>query len=761
MLSTGVPSLASTYNLSYDELGRLVGVVDDGGNTATYNYDALGNIVSIGRGNSAVSIVSFSPGSGPVGANVTISGAGFSATAGQNTVAFNGTSATIVSATTNQLVASVPAGATTGPITVTSPAGSATSTNSFSVIPVQAPTITGISPTIGVVGTTVSINGTNFQTSPIDNSLVLNARAVRVSTATPTAIGMVVPPSSSSGRFVVSTPYGRATSSQDFFVPPGSHTVADVGVTGRMTVGNSQTVTFATANQIGLILFDESTGHRVSLQVTNSSFGNCYGGSIQILNTDGSVAGNINLCAGSFLDTITLSASASYTVVINPPTNTTGSVTFMVYDVPPDAASTITAGGPPVTLAITAPGQDGILTFSGTASQRISLNMTQNTGFAPCGNLKIVNPDGTYLLNTGYCYGYFADAPTLPATGTYTIKFDPDPTRTGTATFTLYDVPPDAASTITAGGPPVTLAITAPGQDGILTFSGTASQRISLNMTQNTGFAPCGNLKIVNPDGTYLLNTGYCYGYFADALTLPATGTYTIKFDPDPTRTGTATFTLYDVPPDAASTITAGGPPVTLAITAPGQDGILTFSGTASQRISLNMTQNTGFAPCGNLKIVNPDGTYLLNTGYCYGYFADALTLPATGTYTIKFDPDPTRTGTATFTLYDVPPDAASTITAGGPPVTLAITTPGQDGVLTFTGAASQVVSLGMTQDSSFQPCGNVRITNPDGTTLVNSNYCYSYSSGALTLSVAGTYTIKFDPDPTKTGTATFTLSNQ
>ena len=33
----------------YDELGRLVGVVDGQGNAAVYNYDAVGNLLSIQR----------------------------------------------------------------------------------------------------------------------------------------------------------------------------------------------------------------------------------------------------------------------------------------------------------------------------------------------------------------------------------------------------------------------------------------------------------------------------------------------------------------------------------------------------------------------------------------------------------------------------------------------------------------------------------------------------------------------------------------
>ena len=121
-LSISLSARQAVVRYIYDDLGRLVGVIDQNGNAATYNYDAVGNLLSITRANaSTVSIIAFSPSSGSVGSAVTIDGTGFSATSSADTVTFNGTSATISSATTTQLVVVVPVGATTGPIGVTAP----------------------------------------------------------------------------------------------------------------------------------------------------------------------------------------------------------------------------------------------------------------------------------------------------------------------------------------------------------------------------------------------------------------------------------------------------------------------------------------------------------------------------------------------------------------------------------------------------------------------------------------------------------------
>ncbi len=79
-----------------------------------------GGTVSVLR-NSPVyppSITSFSPASGPVGTTVTITGTNFSTTQANNVVFFGATQATVTSATSTQLVVTVPPGATYQPISV-------------------------------------------------------------------------------------------------------------------------------------------------------------------------------------------------------------------------------------------------------------------------------------------------------------------------------------------------------------------------------------------------------------------------------------------------------------------------------------------------------------------------------------------------------------------------------------------------------------------------------------------------------------------
>jgi DNA/RNA endonuclease G (NUC1) len=78
----------------------------------------------------APSITGFSPGSGAVGASVTLTGTGFT---GASVVAFNGVNASFTVNSDTGITATVPSGATTGPITVIAPGGLATSSSNFTV----------------------------------------------------------------------------------------------------------------------------------------------------------------------------------------------------------------------------------------------------------------------------------------------------------------------------------------------------------------------------------------------------------------------------------------------------------------------------------------------------------------------------------------------------------------------------------------------------------------------------------------------------
>lgn len=234
----------------YDEMGRLVAVIDPAGDSARYSYDAVGNLLAISRWTStSVSVIEFTPNSGPVGESVTIWGTGFSSTASENTVTFNSVGATVTSATPTQIVATVPSGATTGPITVTSPSGSATSSNSFVVgTATGVPTISGFSPTVVNPGAAVTISGTNFDGSVHNNRVKVNVVSAAPASSSSTSIGITTP-STGSGRVSVATASGTAVSAGDLIVLTG-YVPGDLNSSGRMEIGETSSISVTTSAKI-------------------------------------------------------------------------------------------------------------------------------------------------------------------------------------------------------------------------------------------------------------------------------------------------------------------------------------------------------------------------------------------------------------------------------------------------------------------------------------------------------------------------------
>jgi YD repeat-containing protein len=154
----------------YDPAGRLIKVVGADGTALEYLYDTTGNLIEIRRTSlSSLSIFGFSPSQGPVNITVALQGQGFSATPALNDVRFNGTTATVLSASSSSLVVTVPAGAISGPIAVTVGGQTATSSQPFTVF--ASPVVSGISPVLVAssattpVAASVQITGANLQGS--------------------------------------------------------------------------------------------------------------------------------------------------------------------------------------------------------------------------------------------------------------------------------------------------------------------------------------------------------------------------------------------------------------------------------------------------------------------------------------------------------------------------------------------------------------------------------------------------------------------
>jgi hypothetical protein len=117
-------------------------------------------------------------------------------------------------------------------------------------------------------------------------------------------------------------------------------------------------------------------------------------------------------------------------------------------------------------------------------------------------------------------------------------------------------------------------------------------------------------------------------------------------------------------------------------------------------------------------------------------------------------------TGSISRRVYDVPPDAATTAAVGGPAVSVATTTPGQNAAVTFAATAGQRVSI-LLNNRSFSADVAYTWKNPDGSTLTSGTWSSANSSfffNPRTIATTGTYTLVLDQDLSATGSITARL---
>lgn len=760
----------SPFTFIHNDAGRLAAAVDPDGNTAQYTYDAVGNLVSINRVvSSTTRVLEITPKRGPAGSSFTIYGTGFSATPASNTVTVNGTAATVTQATKSRLQVTVPLTATTGTVAVTGPGGSAASAVPFTVGP-TAPAITSIGTTTADFGDTLTITGQRFDTAPSRNNVTINGTFAEVVSATATQLQVKVPDMGvSSGPVAVETLFGRDVTSGDLFIPPDPVlTPANLGFTGRMSVGGQTTVTQAIAGKHALVTFAGQKGQRIALRLDTaaSAFGTMF-----LYAPTGLTVGpssGVSVASKGMLDTVTLPATGIYTVHLTPSGGTT-SASLLIYQVAADTTDAISTSGPAVTVTTTTPGQNHYLTFSGTAGQRVSLrttNPTYPTGFGAY--ISIRGPAGDNLQAPAYAFapsGGYLDALTLPDTGTYTILVDPDLWGVGQATLRLYPTGPDVTASGTPGGAAIPLTTTVPGQNAVVSFPGTAGQRISAKLTGITFTDLSWRLRL--PDGSTLVGPVAASAgatSYLESQALPQTGTYSILVDPNADTIGTANLTLYSAS-DTTGTIAATGALTTATISSPGQNVALTFSGTAGQRVSLTSSSTlSGAVPSfldGTIELRDPAGTPIGSTTLGPPFprdYIDGTTLPSTGTYTVYVDPSADRTGTVDLRLYNAS-DVVTTATVGGAAANVVIASPGQNATLTFAGTAGQRVSI---SSSGFASSNSlVDMKAPSGAVLIPSTLANQSPLffEPVTLTETGTHTISINPQLAWTGTISLTLN--
>lgn len=204
-----------------------VTVGKDGYQTISYNsVSVAGGITSSVGSTSGIQIgASTTPGimdlsssRGPIGTLITITGSNFGSSQGTSTVTFNGISATSVTGwSATQITCRVPAGASTGNLVVNVGSQSSNAVT-FTISAGSSPTITELSPSSAMVGSSVTIKGTNFGASQGSSTVTFSGVTVASITSWSAAqIVFTVPSGATSGNVIV-TVGGEESNSSPFTV---------------------------------------------------------------------------------------------------------------------------------------------------------------------------------------------------------------------------------------------------------------------------------------------------------------------------------------------------------------------------------------------------------------------------------------------------------------------------------------------------------------------------------------------------------------
>jgi RHS repeat-associated protein len=777
--SSPVTPGSGTTLYAHDPDGRVTAVFDGSGAGSKISYDADGNITSVTplpAGTLAVAQVS--PPAAAAGATVRIYGTGFGSSAAAAQVTIGGAAAAIQSLNQNEIVATVPSGASGSGVSVTVGGVSASGALNVSASP-PVPAVTGLSEQVGSPGGTLTVTGTGFSATAAMDVASINGTKVSVTSATTTSLQVTLPPLAVAGQLTVTTPGGTATSSAQVVTAPPPYLAANVGFAGGLASGTQTTITLSSANQIGLALFTVKAGQRASVAV-NASIPDASGETneymINIYGPDGQeVAGSNGDEDTTNPDTFSLpddSPPGTYEIELIPVNGDTGSFQVTATTIT-DPTAALTIGGAAVPVSVTSAGQRPQWRFTGTAGQQVYLQWSPEA--CPQCSVRLSSPDGSTVASDHLSDAFLTA--TLPVSGTYTFSMDIEP-ATGTYTAQVSAIPAAATGTTTVDGTAGSVTISKPGQDGTVSFAGTAGQQVFTQVSFSPG--AFGDITVLGPDGSLegqAQSTGEATTA-VDTVTLPATGTYQVRLTnlqtPTLTETGyTGTITVaVTSAPDVTASTTVDGTAASLSIAKPGQHGVVSFSGTAGEKVftKLTMSPSDSNDGDGTVQLVQePGGTVLGQNplGGSSGYL-DTVTLPASGTYEVIADPTGITggyTGTMTVAVTSAPDQDGST-SVDGTAGSVSLAKPGEQGVVSFPGTAGQNVftQISLSPAAASPDCGTVKLVDVTTGALVgDSNNCLFLPPVFIddaTLPDTGTYQVIVTPSGGYTGTVTVSVTS-
>ena len=761
LLAGGIVHAQSTRYV-YDANGRVVAVTANNGTSVQYGYNILGHAsqVSAPLSSGQLAIFSFMPTHGEAGTQVTLQGQGFDSNAANDTVSFNGAVATVLSASTTQLVTTVPSGATTGPISVAVGGQKATSSTSFVIDNTGVPpTILQVGPQVVSAGDTVTITGTHLDPVAGHTAVQMGGRGITLSASvSDTQLQYVVPVDGTSGYVTIETPYGTSTSSTPITVVPSGISASSVVSSGSAAVDSTGVnLNIGASGQVGTVTFTAPQGGWVSLQasgiITSASSINY---TVYAPGNNAIQQGTLSIASPS-IHLPHLAGGATYLVLIQP----NGGGVQMTLGVETNALLSINAAA---TVVTTVPGQTKRLLFQATAGQNLAFKVIGTTT-NPAGqgvNYTVYSPSGATYGSTTTSGAGVINLGNMPTSGLYQVIVSPGSNVTGSE---QVEVALGAAGTLNSS--PQNFTTTVTGQNVYLSFTATQGENLELsfNNFQAAG-VPYNQFYI------YVFNAaGVQVASFFDNqndmwhLWGLAAGTYSVVVVPYQS-VGTISFSAALQDDIVGSSIATNGS-VNVSLGA-GQVERHTFNANAGDTLVLSAS-NVSTTPSGSVTIAiyRPDAGVITTNTSAYAAIdmrgsqgtINLPGLPASGTYTVIVSPD---RGVASTGQLSVLSGQSGALSANGAMQAYAANVSGENIYLTFNATQGENLELTL---SNLQENGvpynqfNIYVYNAQGV-QVASFFDNRSNMWHLWNLAAGAYSIVIVPYG-DTGTMSFNVSLQ
>jgi hypothetical protein len=216
------------------------------------------------------------------------------------------------------------------------------------------------------------------------------------------------------------------------------YTFADDNGVADLT-GKPVNLNFTKPGQNAEWTFSGSTGQKISAYVTGSTLSGCDF-TLSLVRPNGNVLGSpVDSCATSaFLDTQTLDANGTWTVVVDPQQTNVGNATLQVFEIV-DEALPFKPGKALKTFTVLSPGENALYTFAGHVGDKRTVSISGSTyEGCPAVVVAIIRPNQTVLTSTSTCGKTLSLANLgIDADGTWTLFIDPQGPATGTMIIRL------------------------------------------------------------------------------------------------------------------------------------------------------------------------------------------------------------------------------------------------------------------------------------------------------------------------------------